>query len=227
MSTLNHVAIIPDGNRRWARARSLPTAEGHRRGFSSLEKIAKRLREQNVHTFTVWAFSTENWNREADEVEYLMRLYETWLKTNLKIAMRDKIKIIHLGRKDRIKDSLRTALVEAEEKTKDFTDYTLGFAVDYGGHDEIWRAAKAMAAARTLAESPQEFASFLDTKDFAYPEPDLVIRTSGEHRTSGFMTWQAAYAEWIFHDKFLPDFTVADLDACIEEYHQRHRRFGK
>lgn len=223
MSTLDHIAIIPDGNRRWARGRKLPTIEGHRRGFSALEKIAKKIRELKIHTFTVWAFSTENWNREADEVEYLMKLYQSWLKNNLKTAMKDKVRIIHMGRKDRIGEELRKALIDAEEKTKDFTDYTLGFAVDYGGRDEIERAVD------RLTKSPDKsggLASFLDTSNFKHPDPDLVIRTSGEFRTSGFMTWQAAYSEWIFHENYLPDFTVSDLESCIAQYHNRHRRFG-
>lgn len=223
MSTLNHIAIIPDGNRRWARGRKLPTIEGHRRGFSSLEKIAKKIRQLNIHTFTVWAFSTENWNRDAQEVEYLMKLYQSWLDNSLKTAMKDKVRIIHMGRKDRIGAELRNALANAEEQTKDFTDYTLGFAVDYGGRDEIERAVDALAKS---ADNRHGLASFLDTRNFLHPDPDLVIRTSGEYRTSGFMPWQSAYTEWIFHNNYLPDFTVSDLEWCIEEYHNRHRRFG-
>lgn len=227
MDNLNHIAIIPDGNRRWARARNLPTLEGHRRGFSSLEKIARRIRELKIHTFTVWAFSTENWNRQKEEVDYLMKLYQNWLDSNLKSAMKDKVRISHLGRKDRIPVGLRNMIAEAEEKTHDFAEHTLGFAVDYGGRDEIERAYEKLRMSKFELRDKDEFGTFLDTGSFLHPEPDLVIRTSGEHRTSGFMTWQSAYSEWIFHDKYLPDFAVSDLDICIEEYRRRQRRFGK
>lgn len=227
MDNLNHIGFIPDGNRRWARARNLPTLEGHRRGFAALEKVAKRIRARKIHTFTVWAFSTENWNREKAEVEYLMKLYERWLKVNTKVAIKDKVRIQYIGRRDRIPSGLLKAVDDAEEKTKQFTDYTLGFAVDYGGRDEIVRAARRIIDSGKTIESESDFSAFLDTGKFKYPNPDMVIRTSGEKRTSGFMTWEAAYAEWFFHDKFLPDFTVADLDKCIEEYGHRQRRFGK
>ena len=120
-SKLNHVAIIPDGNRRWAKEKGLPTFEGHRRGFEVLQKVAEYLRKINVRVMTVWAFSTENWNRDSKEVAYLMDIYEKWLEQNLKIAQKDQIRIIHLGRKDRIKDSLRKKLEEVEDKTSTFT----------------------------------------------------------------------------------------------------------
>ncbi|MBI1863551.1 di-trans,poly-cis-decaprenylcistransferase [Candidatus Microgenomates bacterium] len=227
MAELQHIAIIPDGNRRWARARNMPTLEGHRRGFSALEKMANHIRKRGIHTLTVWAFSTENWNREKDEITYLMKLYETWLNSNLRTAVRDKVRIIHLGRKDRIPESLRKKLIEAEEKTKSYTQFNLGFAVDYGGRDEIARAFENMKNETAEVTDKDQLAAYLDTRDFTHPFPDLVIRTSGEHRTSGFMTWQTAYSEWIFHDKYLPDFTIPDLDLCIQDYQNRQRRFGK
>lgn len=232
---LNHVAIIPDGNRRWAKQKGLPTFEGHRRGFDILRKLADYLRKINVQVLTVWAFSTENWNRDPKEVEYLMGIYEKWLDQNLKVAQKEQIRIIHLGRKDRIRESLRDKLEEVEEKTKHFTKYYLGIALDYGGRDELLRATKKLQAMDS-ASSPQtryklqnedDLNHFLDTKDFPYPNPDLIIRTSGEQRTSGFMIWQSAYSEYIFHPKYLPDFTVDELKKSLEDFQNRKRRFGK
>lgn len=234
-SKLNHVAIIPDGNRRWAKEKGLPTFEGHRRGFEVLQKIADYLRKINVKVLTVWAFSTENWNRDAKEVTYLMDIYEKWLDQNLKTAQKDQIRIIHLGRKDRIKDSLRKKLEEVEDKTKQFSKYYLGIALDYGGRDEIVRAVRRLQVTHSTSsglagsrlQEELEFEKFLDTKDFPHPNPDLIIRTSGEHRTSGFLPWQSAYSEYIFPQVHLPDFTVDELKKCLEEYNNRQRRFGR
>lgn len=218
-----HVAIIPDGNRRWAKARNFPTFEGHRRGFNVLSKIAKKARDIGIKVFTVWAFSTENWNRSEKEVNYLMDIYERWIDENLKTAIKDKIRIIHLGRKDRIRKSLLKKLSDAENKTKKFNKSYLCLAVDYGGRDEIVRAIKKIKN-NSLKEN--EFNNFLDTKSLPYPNPDLIIRTSGQFRTSGFMTWQSAYSEYIVIEKHLPDFKVIDFMNCIETYKKRNRRFG-
>ncbi len=225
-TSLKHVAIIPDGNRRWARSKGLPTFEGHRRGFERLRKLAEYLRKINVQTLTVWAFSTENWNRDKTEVDYLMNIYEKWLEENLKTALKDKIRMIHLGRKDRVKASLRRKLEEVEEKTKHFDRFYLGIAIDYGGRDEILRATQKIRGSKTELNNETDMNQFLDTEDFPHPAPDLVIRTSGELRTSGFLTWQAAYSEYIFHPKNLPDFSVDDLKICLDEYENRLRRFG-
>jgi len=225
-SELNHVAIIPDGNRRWAQAKGLPTVEGHRKGFEMIQKLAKYLRSIDVKTLTVWAFSTENWSRDKKEVDYLMGIYERWLDIDLKTALKEQIRIIHLGRKDRLKESLRKKLEEAEDKTKHFTKFYLGVALDYGGRDEILRTVKAIHDTRSTIDAEKDFDLFLDTKDFPQPNPDLVIRTSGEQRTSGFLIWQSAYSEYIFPKVHLPDFTVEELKKCIDEYRNRQRRFG-
>ena len=218
-----HVAIIPDGNRRWAKIRGLPSFEGHRRGFSVLSKIAKKAREIGVKVFTVWAFSTENWNRSEKEVNYLMDMYEKWIDENLKTAIKDKIRIIHLGRKDRIKKSLLKKLSDAESKTKKFNKSYLCIALDYGGRDEIVRAFKNIKDKNVKIEDLEKY---LDTKILPYPNPDLIIRTSGQFRTSGFMTWQSAYSEYSVVEKHLPDFKVVDFLDCIETYKKRNRRFG-
>lgn len=220
----NHIAIIPDGNRRWAKEKGFPSFEGHRRGFGVLSKIAKKAREIGVKVFTVWAFSTENWNRSEKEVNYLMDIYEKWIDENLKTAIKDKIKIIHLGRKDRIKKTLLDKLSDAENKTKKFNKSYLCIALDYGGRDEIIRSLKKIKSKKI---NENEFEKFLDTKDLPFPNPDLIIRTSGEFRSSGFMIWQSAYSEYIFLDKFLPDFSVKDFEKCINLFIDRNRRFGR
>ena len=220
----NHVAIIPDGNRRWARARGLPTFEGHRRGSGVMKNIAKKAREIGIKILTIWAFSTENWSRSKEEIDYLMDIYESWVDEHLKEALKDQIRIIHLGRKDRIKKSLADKLTDAEQKTKDFNKFYLCIALDYGGKDEIVRAISKIKNNKKVSE--KRFEKFLDTYDLPYPNPDLVIRTSGEYRTSGFMIWQASYAELIILDKHLPDFTAKDFEDCIKTYLKRNRRFG-
>jgi undecaprenyl diphosphate synthase len=225
----NHIAIIPDGNRRWAEEHGLPTLEGHRRGFDVAVKIGIKIRSLGVHTTTVWAFSTENWNRTEEEVSYLMRMYETFIEKNLKEALKEKIRIIHLGRKDRISKKLLERIKNSEEKTKDFKNHILNIALDYGGRDEVIRAVEKIknqkSKIRNLSEN--NFNQFLDTANQPYPNPDLIIRTSGEQRTSGLMIWQAAYAEYIFLKKHFPDIKNDDIQSAVEEYSARQRRFGK
>lgn len=223
-----HIAIIPDGNRRWAKEKGLPTFEGHRRGFNQSIKLGRKSRSLGIKVLTFWAFSTENWKRTKKEVSYLMDLYYQMIERNIKEALKEKIRIIHLGRKDRINNKLRLKIIEAEEKTKNFDKYYLTIALDYGGRDEILRAVEKIKSSKTnlIDFSEKEFSQFLDTKDLPYPYPDLVIRTSGEIRSSGFMIWQAAYSEWIFYSKYFPDFSPDDLEKCIEEYQKRQRRFG-
>jgi len=225
----NHIAIIPDGNRRWAKDRGLPSLEGHRRGFDVAVKIGRKIRSLGVHTMTMWAFSTENWNRSIEEVSYLMKMYSIFIERNLKEAMREKIRIIHLGRKDRISKKLLEEIQNSEEKTKNFKNYILNIALDYGGRDEVIRAIKKMENDKRKMQNLTEdnLNKYLDTADQPYPNPDLIIRTSGEQRTSGLMIWQAAYAEYIFLEKHFPDLNEKDIELAIEEYSRRQRRFGK
>lgn len=222
-----HLAIIPDGNRRWAKSKGLPTFEGHRKGFEAISKIAEKARELGVRVFTVWAFSTENWNRAKSEVSYLMKIYEEWVRKNTEKAVKDKVRLIHIGRKDRIPQSLRRALENAEKKTQKFGKNFLVLALDYGGRDEIFRAFQKAKSLKKNITSENDIAGLLDTKDLPHPYPDLVIRTSGEQRISGFMSWQTAYSEFIFVKKHLPDFTPKDLELCFEEFSRRQRRYGK
>ena len=232
----NHIAIIPDGNRRWAKGHNLPSLAGHRKGFDVAVKIGRKIRSLGVHTLTMWAFSTENWDRSKEEVSYLMKMYETFIERSLKEAMKEKIRIIHLGRKDRLPKNLLAKIKESVERTKDFKDYILNIALDYGGRDEVIRAIKKITNHSPRGEagksqitnlSEENFNEFLDTHDQPYPNPDLIIRTGGEQRTSGLMIWQAAYAEYVFLNKHFPDLDDKDIELAIEEYSRRQRRFGK
>ncbi len=221
-----HVAIIPDGNRRWAKERGLPSFEGHRRGFDAAKKISRKARELGIKVLTLWAFSTENWNRSKDEVNYLMGLYEKFIDDNLKEAMKDEVRIIQIGRKDRIPENLRKKIINAEEKTSKFHKHYFVVALDYGGHDELLRAIQKMQK-DTKNITEKDLYRNLDTKDLPYPNVDLIIRTSGEMRTSGYLIWQATYAEFIFIKKHFPDFTPEIFEECIREFSERQRRFGK
>lgn len=229
MNIPNHVAIIPDGNRRWARTRALPIIEGHRRGAQRLEELAKTIKEFDIKVVTFWAFSTENWDRTEIEVRLLMSLFELTFKKYTQKLIENKIHFTHIGRKDRIPGSLLKKIQEAELKTKNFNTHYFALALDYGGKDEIIRAIQKIKDSsidfQTLKK--ERFDDFLDTRDLPYPNPDLIIRTGGEMRTSGFLIWQSEYAEFIFVKKYFPDFTSKDLQNCIQEYSKRQRRFGK
>ena len=229
MNIPTHVAVILDGNRRWAREKRLPTFEGHRRGFEKTVEIGKKARELGIKILTLWGFSTENWDRSKEEINYLMNLYETWIERNLKVAIKEQLRLIHLGRKDRLKESLRKKIITAEEKTKKFSKYYLCIGLDYGGRDEVLRAAQQSQNSNVKCQNLKEemLEHYLDTKDLPQQDVDLIIRTGGEQRMSGFMMWQGAYAEYIFVDKYLPDFTPDDFEKCIEEYSKRQRRFGR
>lgn len=224
-----HVAIIPDGNRRWAKERGLPTFEGHRRGFQRIIEVGRKAREMGVKILTIWAFSTENWQRTDKEISYLMKLYEIMINKNLKEALKEKTRIIHLGRKDRINEVLRKKIIHAEQKTKDFDKYYLCIALDYGGKDEVLRAIKNLKRSTFNVQrlTEEDFNKLLDTKNLPQSDVDLTIRTGGEYRWSGLMMWQSAYSEYIFVKKYLPDFSAKDFEECIKEYNQRQRRFGK
>lgn len=223
-----HIAIIPDGNRRWAREHSLPTIEGHKKGFNVLLNLFRKARSWGVHTLTLWFFSTENWKRSPQEASYLMKTAEDWLKKHLPEAQKEKVRVIHLGRKDRIPKSLAQALTEVEKKTRKNKKHVLNIALDYGGRDEILRAITRMSnlKCKMLDLTEDKFAKFLDTSNQPYPYPDLLIRPSGEMRTSGLLPWQTTYTEFYFLTKYLPDMTLQDLKEAILEYSRRERRLG-
>ncbi len=224
----DHIAIIPDGNRRWARAKGLHTFEGHKRGFNMAVKLARTARAWGIHTVTLWGFSTENWDRTAEEVGYLMKLYERLVDNYLKEAKEDGVKIVHLGRKDRLPKSLMAKINKAEEETKNNKSYIMNIAIDYGGHDDIIRAVQKMISDKVPAKDVDKklFESYLDTHDQPYPYVDLMIRTSGEQRTSGMLLWQSAYTEYYFENDHFPDFTPEKLREAILDFSRRRRRFG-
>lgn len=224
----NHIAIILDGNRRWARSHGLPTLEGHRRGFEAGLKIARAARSWGVHTFTVWGFSTENWDRSEAEIKYLQGLFRKMVDVVKKEARKDNIRFVHLGRKDRLPKDLVNYIKEVEEETRGNKSHVFNVALDYGGHDEILRATKRIIKDGVKAEELDEgkFASYLDTGDQPYPYVDLLIRTSGEQRTSGLLPWQLNYAEFYWELEHLPDMTPEKLKNIILDYSRRRRRFG-
>lgn len=223
-----HLGIILDGNRRWAKERSLPTLEGHRSGYQNLKDISIHALNRGVKYLSAYMFSTENWDRSIKEVNYLMTLAHKMVTRDLDEMHKENIKITWLGSKDRLSKRLISALKKAEELTKNNTKGTLCICFNYGGKQEIVDAVKRIAGKKitSLDEITEQ-----TVEDNLYkpsvPPLDLVIRTSGEQRLSGFMLWRAAYAELYFVDKNWPDFTSSDLDDAIAEYSDRSRRFGK
>jgi undecaprenyl diphosphate synthase len=224
----DHIAIILDGNRRWARAKGIPTLEGHKAGFEAGMKIAQAARDWGVHTFTVWGLSTENWDRSPKELAYLMKLYWKMVSEVEKEAKKDDIRFVHLGRKDRIPKSLALYIKSLEDKTRNNKTHVFNAAIDYGGRDEIVRATKKIIKDGVNADDLDEklFGTYLDTGDQPYPNVDLFIRTSGEQRTSGFLPWQLNYAEFCWEIDHLPDMTPEKLRDIIVDYSRRRRRFG-
>lgn len=224
----DHIALIPDGNRRWARARGVHTLQGHKAGFDRAVELGRAARKLGVHTVTLWGFSTENWDRSPREVSYLMKLYSKMIDDFLKEAETDGVKLVHLGRKDRLPGFLLKKIAFAEEKTKNNTRYIANLAIDYGGHDEIIRAVKRMVKEGVHEDeiTKETIEKYLDTHDQPYPYVDLLIRTSGEQRTSGLLLWQMEYAEMFWEEGHFPDFTKEKLRDAIIDYSRRRRRFG-
>jgi len=224
----DHVAIIPDGNRRWARSKGLHTLEGHRRGFDRAVGLAKAARDLGVHTVTLWGFSTENWDRTKEEIDYLMNLYHKLIQDYLTEAHKDKVRIYHLGRKDRLPVSLIKEIGRAEAETENYDKYIANIAIDYGGQDEIVRITKAMIGDNVKAADVDQklFYKYSDLNKQPYPNVDLMIRTSGEQRTSGFLLWHSAYTEYYWENDHFPDFTPDKLKEAILDYSRRRRRFG-
>lgn len=225
-----HIAIIMDGNGRWAKNRGLPRKMGHKAGAETFRRITRYCGEIGVRYLTVYAFSTENWKRAEDEVASIMLLLETYLKEALRDMEKNRICLRFMGDLSRLSPKLQKLCMEAAERSADFTELQVNFCINYGGRDEIVRAARAfaadVAAGKCSADALTElqFANYLDSADV--PDPELVIRPSGELRTSNFLAWQSAYSEYVFMDVLWPDFTPDDLDKAIAEYHRRNRRFG-
>ncbi len=224
-----HIALIPDGNRRWARQHNRPIFAGHQRGFKRVREISKKARQLGIKIFTAWAFSTENWKRTKQEVNHLMNIYEYWITETLREAIEDEVRIIHIGRKDRLRESLNKAIENAEKKTKKFSKYYYVIALDYGGRDSVVRGLNKFLASveKSGKADEKKITQILETSVLPQPEPDLIIRTSGEQRLSGFLPWESVYSELIFVPQHLPDFTIENFEECLREYARRKRRFGE
>lgn len=226
-----HVAIILDGNGRWAKAKGLPRNMGHVEGAKNVEVICEEAYRMGIQYLTVYAFSTENWNRPKDEVDALMKLLRNYMKTCLKTAEKNRMCVRVLGEKSRLDQDIRVRIQELEDATKNNDGLHFQIAINYGGRDEIVRAVRQMGLdIRRGALAPQEISEqllsdYLDTHGI--PEPDLLIRTCNEQRISNFLLWQLAYTEFYFTPVAWPDFDREELVKAVEAYNQRDRRYGK
>jgi undecaprenyl diphosphate synthase len=219
-----HLGIIMDGNRRWAKANNLPTLEGHRYGGETLKKIALAAKKRGIKILTFFCFSTENWNRTEKEVNYFLNLLHEFFLSGFEKINEENIKIKVIGQRDRLPEKIIDDIEKTESKTKNNDAMTVYFALSYGGRDEIVQAVKKIAKSGI---NPENITEETISKNVWAPDVDLIIRTSGEQRISGFLLWQAAYSEFLFVKKHWPDFSEADLDAALAEYASRQRRFGK
>lgn len=222
-----HVAIVMDGNGRWAKSRGLPRLAGHRAGTENLRRIIKASVEFGIRYLTVYAFSTENWDRPEEEVTGLMGIFDEVFDRELAELHRQGAQLRHIGRLDRVSESFRQKVLNGIETTKNNDRLILNVAFNYGGRDEIVQAIKAILRDGVAPEDVSEelVSRYLYTSDS--PDPDLVIRTSGEMRLSNFLIWQSAYSEWVFPDIYWPDFGREELLAALQEYSQRERRYGR
>jgi undecaprenyl diphosphate synthase len=221
-----HVAIIMDGNGRWAKARGLPRLAGHRAGTENLRPILEAAAEFGIEILTIWAFSTENWRRPETEVRGLLRILRLMIRRELRELHRQGVKLRHIGQLDRLPESLQAQVREAIEMTKDNERIVLNVAFDYGGRAEIVRAVRRIIEAGVPAEDVDEELLSRYMYTAGQPDPDLIIRTGGELRTSGFMLWQSAYTEYYITPTFWPDFGRQELYQALVEFGHRDRRFG-
>ena len=225
-----HIAIIMDGNGRWAKKRGLPRTAGHSAGGEAFRRIANYCRTLGVEYLTVYAFSTENWKRSEDEVAGIMKLLAKYLKEALRDMEKNHVRFCFFGDLSRLSPELRKLCLDAQERSSEYHEVQVNFCLNYGGRDEIIRGIKAYAQdvkdgkADIDALTEDYFSTYLDSA--GVPDPELVIRPSGELRTSNFLPWQTVYSEFVFMNVLWPDFSPEDLDAAIAEYHRRNRRFG-
>jgi undecaprenyl diphosphate synthase len=229
--TLKHIAIIMDGNGRWAKARNLPRTAGHQRGIESCKRAVKAAGELQIPYLTLFGFSTENWSRPAEEVNELMRLLRMYLRSETAELHRNNVKMTMIGERSVFSEDLLTLIENAEDLTKDNDGLHLSIALNYGGRDEILRAASDMAQSMrdkdivpNFENVQEHFSNHLMTSDV--PDPDILIRTSGEQRISNFLLWQCAYSEFVFLDTLWPDFDKTSMEEAIEQYKHRDRRYG-
>lgn len=226
----NHIAIILDGNRRWAKQKGLPTSLGHKEGAKTLEKIVRYANKIGINYITVYAFSTENWKRSSEEVGTLMSLFQSYLDEYSKRADSENIRVNIIGSREGLSDKMKDSIEKCIERTKNNTGIVFNIALNYGGRDEILNAVKNISALvkedKIVIDdiTPEFISENLYTK--GQPDPDLLIRTSGEMRLSNFLPWQLVYSEFLFFDKNWPDFSEEDLDNAIKIYQKRTRKFG-
>jgi len=227
MNIPQHIVLFPDGNRRWARQKGLNTLEGHKQGYNNLLDFSDWCRNRGVKVLTAFGFSTENWNRTKEEVDYLMNLLENCLVDNLDRYNKDGVRVRVIGQRERLPESLQEAIKKTEEATKNNVNLFLNLAISYGGKWDILNAVKNIVKEGTPIDQIDEklFEFHLSTAGLV--APDFIIRAGGEMRMSNFVLWQAAYSELYFCPKFWPDFTEQDLDVALEEFDKRSRRFGK
>ena len=230
MKVPNHVAIILDGNGRWAKAKGMPRTYGHVKGCANLETICDDVKDLGIKYLTVYAFSTENWKRSRDEVEALMKLFRSYLKKCVKIAERNKMRVKIIGDTSVFDEVIRERIHYLEEVSKDYDELYFQIALNYGSRDEITRGVRRMAQDAAEGKlipaqiTEETIEGYLDTA--GVPDPDLLIRTSGELRLSNFLLWQLAYTEFYFTEVPWPDFDKEELIRAIEKYNQRDRRYG-
>lgn len=223
--SLKHIAIILDGNRRWAKKKGLPAGAGHKEAVNRLEPLIEHAAKKGITHLTLYTFSTENWNRSPEEVSLLMNLFREFFSGKMMERLKNEgVKICTLGELDRFPEDIASSMRNTVEETAENTKITVNFALNYGGRAEIIRAINRLLAEKKESVDPETFSSYLYTT--GQPDPDLIIRPGGEKRLSGFLLWQSEYSELYFTDTFMPDFTPEELDKAIEEYSARQRRFG-
>ena len=222
-----HVVIIPDGNRRWAKKHGLAPVEGHKRGLDTALSVIRGSRDLGVRVLTLWGFSTENWERPKREVSYLMQIYALFFKKHFEELVREGVRFHWMGRRDRVPAALRKLLENIEKQTAKNTNYILNICIDYGGRDELVRTFRKLLSMGIKPKQVDENLITSNLETAGLPDPDLLIRTSGEMRTSGIMPWQTAYTELFFSRLFFPDFNLAELKRAIGDYARRQRRFGQ
>jgi len=223
-----HIGVIMDGNRRWAKRKGFPTFEGHRKGLDKIKEFGKWCKEKGVKILTLYTFSTENWNRSKEEIKYLMNLLKQVLGGKvLKELNKEGIKVKVIGQRERLDKEIIKLIKEAEELTKNNKEGVLNLAISYGGRAEIVNAVKEVVKKNIPAGKIDEkiIEQNLWTKNL--PDPDLIIRTAGEQRLSGFLTWQSVYSEFYFSKKYWPEFSKKDFEEILSDYSLRQRRFGK
>lgn len=227
MENLSHIAIIMDGNGRWAKAKGMPRVLGHAQGAKRVEPIVRATKDLGAEYLTLYTFSTENWRRKENEIEAIMKLIYDYLGTCFRLSDENETRIRVIGDRRPLSDKLKARIEEIEEYSSKYEDFTLILAINYGGRDEIIRAIRDIVdKAPEASEITEEyFSKHLDTGDI--PDPDLLIRTGGEERISNFLLWQLCYTEFIFTDKYWPDFTVEELIRLVDIYKDRQRRYGR